>query len=111
MTISVEFDYLRSVKAEPYMKHFSDYLEKVQFQLAGYKSQSTKILGQSESGYEKMVSNWQELADFVMERRAFASYIIPDKNVSKSFPVIDTTGEKNRNIAGILFLCNPKLHL
>ncbi|WP_158857035.1 DUF3857 domain-containing protein [Lunatibacter salilacus] len=89
---------LRSVKAEPYMNHFSDYLEKVQFQLAGYKSQSTNILGQTESDYKNMFSNWQELADFFMERRAFASYTKPDKNVSKSFPVIDTTGKNKSEI-------------
>jgi len=78
---------LRSVKAEPYMNHFSDYLEKVQFQLAGYKSQSTNILGQTESGYEKMFSNWQELANFFMDRKAFTSYTKPDKNVRQSLPV------------------------
>lgn len=89
---------LRSVKAEPYMNHFSDYLEKVQFQLAGYKSQSTNILGQTESGYEKMFSTWQELADFFMERKAFASYTKPDKNVGKTLPVIDTSGKSKTEI-------------
>lgn len=80
---------LRSVKTEPYMNHFADYLEKVQFQLAGYKSQSTNILGQTESGYEKMFSNWQELADFFMDRKTFTSFLNPDKNALKTFPSSD----------------------
>ncbi len=89
---------LRSVKAEPYMNHFSDYLEKVQFQLAGYKSQSTNVLGQTESGYEKMFSNWQELADFFRDRKAFSSYTSPDKNVSKTLAITDSAGKTKTEI-------------
>nr|MBI1231703.1 DUF3857 domain-containing protein [Cytophagales bacterium] len=89
---------LRSVKAEPYMNHFADYLEKVQFQLAGYKSQSTNALGQTESGYEKMFSTWQELADFFKERKAFSSYTKPDKNTIKSLPITDNTGKTKAEI-------------
>jgi len=89
---------LRSVKAEPYMNHFADYLEKVQFQLAGYKSQSTNVLGETESGYEKMFGNWQELADFFRDRKAFSSYTSPDKNVSKTLAVTDSTGKTKTEI-------------
>jgi len=59
---------LKSIKPEPYMENFVDYLDKIEFQLAGYKDYS------NHGHYKPVLSNWQKLADELYDMEEFKSY-------------------------------------
>ncbi len=70
---------LRSIKGEPYMNHFADYLERVEFQLAGYTYRDSEGYGNGVFGYKEVLSSWQELAGNIRGIATFDSYLNPDK--------------------------------
>ncbi|GAB3665978.1 hypothetical protein GCM10028791_41780 [Echinicola sediminis] len=59
---------LKSIKPEPYMENFVDYLDKIEFQLAGYKDFS------NQGHYTPVLSTWQKLADELYDIESFKSY-------------------------------------
>lgn len=60
---------LRSFSEEPYMSHYMDYLEKIEFQLAGYGFRSST----------NVFSTWVDLARFLMNVEDMRSYAKPNK--------------------------------
>lgn len=81
---------LYSIKDEPYMSNHLDYLERLDFQLAGYVSANTSIVGGR--SFKDSYSNWQELTDFLFETNDFSSYLKPSKVLMTSFR---SNGEEN----------------
>lgn len=73
-----ELNEIGSIREEPYMNHFADYLEKVAFQLDGYTYNNSGALGESFSDYKKIFSSWQDLADFFIEIKPTESYLTND---------------------------------
>ncbi|GGZ34765.1 hypothetical protein GCM10007049_30200 [Echinicola pacifica] len=67
-TSSWTLEKLRSFREEPYMHNYVDYLDKVQFQLAGYKDFS------NQGYYTSVLTTWQKLADEIFEIDVFNSY-------------------------------------
>lgn len=70
---------LHSIKEEPFMTNYQDYLEKLDFQLAGYVS-SSSALGAGRS-FKETYTSWQELSDFIFESDRFGSYLKPSKSL------------------------------
>jgi transglutaminase-like putative cysteine protease len=61
---------LPALKAEPYVHHYMDYAEKIQFQLSGY----TKI-ERGISSYESLTTTWEKLAQERMESDNYTRYL------------------------------------
>ncbi|WP_246581595.1 DUF3857 domain-containing protein [Echinicola shivajiensis] len=59
---------LKSTQPEPYMNNYMDYLDKIEFQLAGYKD------GSNHGIYKSVLSDWQKLADEIYYIDNFKSY-------------------------------------
>lgn len=76
---------LRSIFGEPYMSHYMDYLEKVEFQLAGYSFKNNTIdgYGTSTVGYKEILGSWQELSNTIREIPAFNSYLNPNNTMEE----------------------------
>ncbi|GGF22916.1 DUF3857 domain-containing protein [Echinicola rosea] len=78
---------LRSIKPEPYMNNFVDYLDKIEFQLAGYKDFSNN------GHYESYLGSWQKLADELFSIDNFKSYF--RNNVAKDLQEIEVEGDSD----------------
>jgi hypothetical protein len=61
---------LTALRKEPYVNHYMDYAEKIQFQLAGY----TKI-DNGTSSYENLTTSWEKLAVERLEDENFTRYL------------------------------------
>ncbi|MCC5939156.1 MAG: DUF3857 and transglutaminase domain-containing protein [Lunatimonas sp.] len=74
---------LPSIKEEPYMNNPGDYLEKVQFQLAKHEAQS-QSMGIVQSNSTSYFRDWQDLGNWFMNEKSFATYLKPDRNTQRS---------------------------
>ncbi|WP_114752120.1 DUF3857 domain-containing protein [Pleomorphovibrio marinus] len=83
---------LRAFKPEPYMNHYKDYLEKVEFQLYAYESQSTNEWGEKKEERKIMFGSWQDLANLFMEKSEFKSFLSPSKSIREK--LIWESGDK-----------------
>jgi hypothetical protein len=81
---------LPSIRSEPFMNHFVDYLEKVELQLAGYAFRSAGGSGYEQDGYKNMFKTWQDLADLMMKTPAFESYHNPNKSLVSQIKLENT---------------------
>ncbi|WP_225444132.1 DUF3857 and transglutaminase domain-containing protein [Echinicola arenosa] len=87
---------LKSVQSEPYMNNFVDYLDKIEFQLAGYKDYGNM------GHYESVLSNWQKLADEIFEIDAFRSYF-RNNGTFKDLAEVDIEGETEAEKAEYIY--------
>ncbi|QDH78913.1 DUF3857 domain-containing protein [Echinicola soli] len=78
---------LRSIKPEPYMNNFVDYLDRIEFQLAGYKDFSNN------GHYESYLGSWQKLADELFSIDNFKSYF--RNNVAKDLQEVQVEGDSD----------------
>ncbi len=74
-----ELENLNAFRPEPYMAHYTDYLEKVAFQLEGYEMGQMDISGIDFNTYKKLFNTWQDLADFFTGSYHFERFLEPKK--------------------------------
>jgi len=72
-----ELNDLRSIRPEPYLSNFVDYLDKIQFQLEGYKTKS-EVGGRID--YKKVLSSWEESANDILKIGVVAGYLKSNSN-------------------------------
>lgn len=91
---------LRSIFGEPYMNHYVDYLEKVEFQLAGYAVRN-KIdgYGTNPGGYKEILGSWQELSNTIREIPDFNSYMNPNNTIENRLKSFRTSSESESDRA------------
>lgn len=94
---------LPSIRSEPFMNHFVDYLEKVELQLAGYAFRSTGGSGYEQDGYKNMFKTWQDLADLMMKRPAFESFLNPNKSLVSHLKLEETDNLSKLELAQKLY--------
>ncbi|WP_194775046.1 DUF3857 domain-containing protein [Pararhodonellum marinum] len=70
-----ELTNLKSIKPEPYISNFEDYLDKIEFQLAGYKKDNSQGYGGTGPAYESVMSSWQETADELTSSDKFGGFL------------------------------------
>lgn len=68
---------IKSIKEEPFMSNYVDYLEKIDFQRGGFVSENTSLKGGSK--INDTYSNWQDLTDFLYEWDILSSFLKPSK--------------------------------
>ncbi len=78
---------LLPIRGEPLVNNYRDYLEKIDFQLAGYLSQT--------SGFKDTYSTWKELTKFLVETEDFIHYLRPNNSL-KSMLNAYVTNESNQ---------------
>ncbi|WBL42673.1 DUF3857 domain-containing protein [Algoriphagus halophytocola] len=78
---------LRSVKEEPYMKNYRDYVDRIEFQLARYKTNSTT----SGIGWEDVLNTWEVLGDEVISIYSQNGYYRSNP-IEKEFLDVDLSG-------------------
>jgi hypothetical protein len=74
-----ELENLNAFKTEPYMAHYKDYLEKIDFQLDGYEFREMDGYGTDLNKYEQLFQSWQDLAEYFTNRTEFKSFLEPKK--------------------------------
>lgn len=82
---------LNSIKEEPLMSHYRDYLEKIDFQLAGYAFVNTSDYG-GRSGFQDTFSSWQDLTKFITELDEFVQYLKPNATLKSQMAAFSATG-------------------
>jgi hypothetical protein len=96
---------LNSIKEEPLMSHYRDYLEKIDFQLAGYAFVNSSDYG-GRSGFQDTFSSWQDLTKFITELDEFVQYIKPNATLKSQMaafsPIGNTETEKAKAVYGFL---------
>ncbi|MDN3669436.1 DUF3857 domain-containing protein [Echinicola jeungdonensis] len=82
---------LKSISPEPYMSNFVDYLDKIEFQLTGYKDPSTGFL-------QTVLNDWQKLSNEIFDIYEFKSYY-RNNSAFKDLKEIPLEGESEFEIA------------
>ncbi|MFD2201621.1 DUF3857 domain-containing protein [Shivajiella indica] len=92
---------LTSIKEEPFMSHYRDYLEKIDFQLAGYAFVNSSEYG-GKSGFQETFSSWQDLTKFITELEEFGQYLKPSSTLRNQLvaftPIGNTEIEKAKSV-------------
>jgi hypothetical protein len=89
---------LNSIKEEPLMSHYRDYLEKIDFQLAGYAFVNTSAYG-GKSGFQDTFSSWQDLTKFITELDEFVQYLKPNATLKAQLATFNPTGNTDTDKA------------
>ncbi|EKB49492.1 DUF3857 domain-containing protein [Cecembia lonarensis] len=89
---------LPSIKEEPMMSNYRDYLEKIDFQLAGYAFVNTSEYG-GRSGFQETFATWQDLTRFFTELEEFAQYMKPNASLKGQLATLNVSGSSETQIA------------
>ena len=84
---------LRSIKEEPYMKNYRDYVDRIEFQLARYKSNSATGIG-----WEDVLNSWEVLGDEVISIYSQKGYYRSNP-IEKGFLDVDLSGATEEETA------------
>ncbi|WP_186755915.1 DUF3857 and transglutaminase domain-containing protein [Echinicola salinicaeni] len=87
---------LKSTRPEPYMNNYVDYLDKIEFQLAGYKD------GNNNGIYKSVLSDWQKLADEIYSIDIFRSYF-RNNGTFKDLAEKEIEGDTDREKAEFIY--------
>ncbi|RZS95611.1 DUF3857 domain-containing protein [Cecembia calidifontis] len=82
---------LPSIKEEPMMSNYRDYLEKIDFQLAGYAFVNSSEYG-GRSGFKDTFTTWQDLTKFITELEEFIPYMKPNASLKGQLGNLNITG-------------------
>ncbi|MES2733468.1 MAG: DUF3857 domain-containing protein [Bacteroidota bacterium] len=66
---------LPAIKPEPYVYNHLDYIEKLQFQLAGYYHQQDVLAGAGALEYVNQMTTWEKLAEERLEDENYTRYL------------------------------------
>lgn len=69
---------LSAIKNEPMMSNYQDFIEKIDFQLAGYAFSNSATYGAGGSGFKETYTTWQELTESISEFDLFVHYLKPN---------------------------------
>lgn len=69
---------LSAIKNEPMMSNYQDFIEKIDFQLAGYAFSNSATYGGGGSGFKETYTTWQELTESISEFDLFVHYLNPN---------------------------------
>jgi hypothetical protein len=93
---------LSSIKTEPMMSNYQDYVEKISFQLAGYAFSNSATYVGGGSGFKSTYTTWQELTESISGFDLFIHYLKPnagEKSQIASFvPNGETETQKAKSI-------------
>ena len=84
---------LNSVKIEPMMANYQDYLEKIGFQLSGYAFSNLATYGGGGSGFKQTYTSWQELTESISEFDLFVHYLKPNAGEKSQISIFVPKGE------------------
>ncbi len=73
---------LPAIKTEPYCPNPQDYLERIEFQLAGYYKRSASYNFDRSSEYVNTMTTWDELANEVMTTEKYNQYLSGGRKIS-----------------------------
>lgn len=81
---------LHSLKEEPYMKNYRDYVERIEFQLAAYKN--------SDGNWTDVLNTWEALGDDIVSIYRDKGYYRGNP-IEKEFLDVDITGATQKEVA------------
>ncbi|RPA67061.1 DUF3857 domain-containing protein [Cyclobacteriaceae bacterium YHN15] len=93
---------LNSIKEEPLMSHYRDYLEKIDFQLAGYAFVNSSAYG-GKSGFQETFSSWQDLTKFITELEEFVQYLKPNASLRSQMASFSPPGNNETEKAKAVY--------
>ncbi|WP_373520389.1 DUF3857 domain-containing protein [Aquiflexum sp.] len=96
-----EVSNLRSIREEPMISNYNDYLEKISFQLAGYAFANSGTYGGA-VGFKESFTSWQELVQYITDSNDYSQYLKPNSSLLgqlKSFiPSQESETQKAKDI-------------
>lgn len=84
---------LRSLREEPYMKNYRDYVDRIEFQLARYQKSA-----QNGSGWEEVLNTWEVLGDDMISIYSQKGYY-KGNPIEKEIFDVDLSGETEKEVA------------